>query len=613
MARFSQDSIERVKDAVDIVEVVSAYTDLKRAGQRMQGLCPFHDERSPSFSVNPVEKVYHCFGCGVGGDVFTFVEEKDGLSFADAVESMADRYGVEVEREREDPRVEEARKRRARLAEVLDRTADYYTKYLWESTEARKAREYLLARGLREETLREFGVGFAPNKWDTVVISGQRAGFTVQELVAAGLVKKGQKGGFLDHFRARIMFPIRDGRGRMQGLGGRATRKEQRAKYVNSPEGELFRKSSLLYGIERARSAIAKKGRAVVVEGYTDVIAAHQAGVEETVAVMGTAITPDQVKLLAAHTEEVVLALDADRAGREAMLRAQRVASGKRVRLRVARMPEGEDPADMLGGEGPGSTAAERFTVLIDGAVDLQAFHVGTLLDEADTNTPGGRDRGLDVVVPVLAAMGESITRDELVREVGERLGADPGLVARRMADVGKGGRPTLRLVGGRGDAEDAGAGDADGEAAPTSAPEKARTLSKHELREQWLLAMCIAAPAYGRDYVEKLRPRHLSSPAMGRVRDWLATHLDHPQEGLPRDDQEVTEIVTQLVVRSQREPASPDAMELNFLQLEMASVERGIAEAEALGGNPPVDLQRARATLTERIAHHQSTVPKRR
>ena len=208
----------------------------------------------------------------------------------------------------------------------------------------------------------------------------------------------------------------------MQGFGGRATRSEQRAKYVNSPDGELFHKSRTLYAIEKARGAIAKKGRAVVVEGYTDVIAAHAAGVEETVAVMGTAITPDQVKLLAAHTGEVVLALDADRAGREAMLRAQGVAAGKKVRLRVAAMPEGEDPADMLGGEGPGSSAAERFVRLVEEAVDLSVFHVGTLLDEADLATPDGRDRALDEVVPVLKGMPDSITRDELVRDVGERL-----------------------------------------------------------------------------------------------------------------------------------------------------------------------------------------------
>ena len=245
------------------------------------------------------------------------------------------------------------------------------------------------------------------------------------------------------------MFPIRDARGRMLGLGGRATREEQRAKYVNSPEGELYRKSRTLYGIERARAAIAKAGRAVVVEGYTDVIAAHQAGVEETVAVMGTAITPEQVKLLSAHAEEVVLALDADRAGREAMLRAQRVAAGKRVRLRVVSMPEGEDPAEMLAGEAPGSSGAERFAALVDGAVDLPAFHVRTLLDEADLGSPAGRDRALDEVVPVLASMGDSITRDELVREVGEpaERGSVAGLAAAGIGGAWRGKVPRrLRL-----------------------------------------------------------------------------------------------------------------------------------------------------------------------
>jgi DNA primase len=613
MARFSSESIEQVRDAVDIAEVIAPYTELRRAGQRLQGLCPFHDERTPSFSVNPQDKLYYCFGCGEKGDVFTFLQEKEGMRFAEAVETLADRFGVEVKPESEDPRIEEARKRRARLGEVLDRTAAYYVKYLWESDEAKKAREYLLGRGLSEKSLREFEVGFAPNRWDTVVMRGQQGGFSHAELKAAGLVKKGQKGGWMDHFRARIMFPIRDGRGRMQGFGGRATRQEQRAKYVNSPDGELFHKSRLLYGIDRARPSIAKKGRAVVVEGYTDVIAAHQAGVGETVAVMGTAITPDQVKLLAAHTDEVVLALDADRAGREAMLRAQGVASGKRVRLRVAAMPEGEDPAEMLGGEGPGSTAAERFLKLVDDAVELSVFHAGTLLDDADLATPDGRDRALNEVIPVLKAMPDSITRDELMRDVGERLGADPGLVARRLAAAPR-PRPaatTVRSASGS-PGDDPSAAEASPFAGGEAGSPSPRPLSTHELREQALLAMCIAAPAYGRDYVEKLKREHLSTPAMGRVRDWLAGHLDEPTKGLPDDDAELGGIVLSLAKKAPSEPASPEAMALTFLQLEQGAIERRIAEAEALGVSAAsVELQKRRAALAERIAHYQSEAPR--
>ena len=418
-----------MRDATDIVEIVSAYTDLRRAGERFTGLCPFHEERSPSFSVDPLKKVYYCFGCEAGGDVFRFVQEKEGLGFPETVEALADRYGVEIERESEDPRAEEARKRRARLGELLERTAQFYAAYLWESKEAAKAREYLESRGLGEEVLRGFGVGYGPSAWDQVLTRGQSAGFGVPELLAAGLVQKGQKGGHYDRFRARIMFPVRDPRGRVEGFGARALRPETKPKYLNSPEGELYRKSRTLYGIDRARSAIAKVGRAVVVEGYTDVLAAHQAGIEEAVAVMGTAITPEQLKQLARYAEEVVLAMDADRAGRAAMLRAQRVAGSKKLRLRVASMPAGEDPADMLQGGG-----AERLKGLIQDAIELPEFHVRVALDEADLSSPTGRDRALDEVVPVLVGMGESISRDELARVVADRLDADPGLVMRRVA-----------------------------------------------------------------------------------------------------------------------------------------------------------------------------------
>ncbi|HEY3552425.1 MAG TPA: DNA primase, partial [Solirubrobacterales bacterium] len=321
MALISNESLERVKGAADIVEVISAHTDLRRQGARYTGLCPFHEERTPSFSVEPTEKLYHCFGCGVGGDVIKFVEEKEGVGFTEAVEMLADRYGVELEREQEDPRAEAKRQRRRRLEQLLERTAAFYASYLWESEEAGKARDYLAHRGLREEALRAFGVGYASSAWDKILVRGQQAGFSVEELRAVGLVQRGRSGGDYDRFRERIMFPIRDRRGRVLGFGGRAMRSDQGAKYVNTAETDFFHKSQILYGVDRAKAAIAKAGRAVVVEGYTDVIALHQAGVEEAVGVMGTAITPDQVAALSGMVEEVVLALDADSAGQEAMLR----------------------------------------------------------------------------------------------------------------------------------------------------------------------------------------------------------------------------------------------------------------------------------------------------
>ncbi|MEO8092154.1 MAG: DNA primase [bacterium] len=606
MARFSQHGIEQVKEAADIVEVVSAYTDLRRAGARFNGLCPFHDERTPSFSVDSREKLYHCFGCGVGGDVIKFVEEKEGLAFADAVEALADRYGVEVEREAEDPKAEEARKRRARLGEVLERTAGFYASFLWDAEEAGKAREYLASRGLGDQVLRDFGVGYAPSAWDAVLKRGQSAGFSIEELQAAGMLVRNKQGNPYDRFRTRIMFPVRDARGRVQGFGARAMRPDQKPKYLNSAEGELYRKKRTLYGIDRARAAMAKAGRAVVVEGYTDVLAAHQAGIEEAVAVMGTAITPEQVQLLASHADEVVLALDADRAGREAMLRAQRVAAGKRVRLRVAGMKAGEDPADTLAGKGAGSDAADAFRATVDAAVDLPVFHVRMLLDDADLSSPSGRDRALDEVVPVLAAMPESITREELERETAGRLDADAGLVARRVAEAGRGEGPGARpkpvtKVEARAGAEDR-AG------APTRpAPEAPRALSARERRERALLYMAIASPADGQEFLERLTAEHLSSPEVERARDWLAGHLEAPMEGLSRDDEVLVSLITDLVMRAEREPASRESMELNFLQLEHSMLEREIESAAEGGGDPSVELQRRRAALAERIAHFET------
>ncbi len=353
---------------------------------------------------------------------------------------------------------------------------------------------------------------------------------------------------------------------------------------------------------------MAKKGRAVVVEGYTDVIAAHAAGVGETVAVMGTAITPDQVKLLAAHTGEVVLALDADRAGREAMLRAQGVAAGKKVRLRVAAMPEGEDPADMLGGEGPGSSRGGEVRAAGGGGGGSVGLPRGDAPGRCGSGYSGrarsgaGRgcagaegDGGFDYARRADARGWREAGRRSRVGGAAAGRGAEGSAAGCRF--------PNPRSAGG-------------GEESPfvpsdsgTGAP---RALSTQERREAGLLQMCIAAPAYGRDYIEKLKKEHLSTPTMARVRDWLAAHLDEPVKGLPEDDAELSQIVRRLAERAADEPASPEAMELNFLQLEQGAIERRIAEAAAAGATEAsVELQKRRSALTEKIAHHQSTTPK--
>jgi len=586
VALISTESLERVKQAVDIVEVISAHTDLRRQGTRWVGLCPFHEERTPSFSVDAAEKLYHCFGCGVGGDTIKFVEEKEGLGFAEAVELLAERYGVELEREREDPRAEAKRQQRRRLSELLDRTAGFYASYLWDSDEAAKAREYLAERGLGEEILRAFAVGYAPSAWDKVLLRGQRAGFKVEELRGVGLVQRGRGGGEYDRFRSRIMFPIRDRRGRTLGFGGRAMRSDQGAKYVNTAETDFFHKSNMLYGIDLAKAAIAKAGRAVVVEGYTDVLALHQAGIEEAVGVMGTAITEEQVASLSGMVDEVVLALDADSAGQEAMLRAQRVAGDRKMRLRVAAMPPGEDPAEMMAAEG----GAERFRALLDGALELTAFQVGLVIGRTDSSVPAERDRALDAeIAPILAGMGEGASRDDLVRQVAEKFDMEPAMVMGKVVAA----RP---VTGGR--AVAAGRGDS----AP--APRRTAELTSRERRERALLAMCIALPEQGKGYLERLTGEHLS-PGGSRAAAWLREHPDDPASDLPREDSELSGLIAELVILAHDEPASPEAMELNFLLLDQRRIEAEIAAAgERNDYERRAALSRERAALVQRIAH---------
>jgi len=587
MALISTESLDRLKQTADIVEVISAHTDLRRQGARWVGLCPFHEERTPSFSVDAQEKLYHCFGCGVGGDVIKFVEEKEGLGFSEAVEVLADRYGVELEREQEDPRAEARRQHRRRLEQLLDRTASFYSSYLWESKEAAKAREYLAERGLAEATLRDFGVGFAPSAWDKVLVAGQRAGFSVEELHGVGLVQRGRGGGEYDRFRSRIMFPIRDRRGRTLGFGGRAMRTDQGAKYVNTAETDFFHKSDLLYGVDRAKAAIAKAARAVVVEGYTDVLALHQAGVEEAVGVMGTAITGEQVAALSGMVEEVVLALDADSAGQEAMLRAQRVAAGRKMRLRVAAMPAGEDPAEMMAVEG----GAERFRALVEEAEELSSFQVGLVLGRTDVGSPAERDRALAEVAPILAGLGESASRDELVRRVAERLDFEPAMVMGRV----------VAATPASGGPERAAPTAAPGRQAPP--PRRAAELTSRERRERALLAMCIALPEEGSGYLERLTEAHLS-PSGAQAVAWLREHPGDPASNLPQDD-ELSGLLTELVMLSRSEPASLEAMQLNFLLLEQRRLEDEIAAAaERDDYQHRATLSRERAALVERIAH---------
>ncbi len=630
MARYTPESKDRVRDAIDMIELVSARTELRRAGpSSYEGLCPFHDERTPSFGIDPGKKVYYCFGCQASGDVFTFVQETEGVDFKGALELLADRCGIELEREQEDAREADRRRRRERLLALLARTAAYYERYLWESTEARRAREYLEGRGLREEVLREFRVGYAPSAWDSVLLASRRGGFSEAELYTTGLAQRSQENGRpYDRFRGRIMFPLADVRGRVLGFGARAMREEQRPKYLNTSDNDIYHKGLHLYGADLARAHAARAGEVVLCEGYTDVIALRQAGLLNTVGLMGTALTGEQVGELARMAQTVLLALDADSAGQEAMLRAARLAARRRLELRVVTLPGGTDPAELVQREG-----SEAVKSAVAESVPFVRFRVERVLAAGDHSSPEGRDRMIEELRPVFATLPPSAMRMELTRTVAGRLELPESLAETLLAtttaagatardsasETARGGgrgygagstavgnrAPGDRASGARpaaGGEPQIGAPGGEGEVAGrgAAAARVARTLSRREETERTFLALCIASPDDGALALEALDPdEHFTSERLRRAAAHLrAGRLAEPMAGIDEQDPQLTGVLAELVVQAGREFPVPAMLEVQRMQLELARLDRRIRGASAEGSGEVTELAHRRAEV---------------
>jgi DNA primase len=420
VARIADSSVEAVKAAADIVEVISGRTQLRRSGARFTGLCPFHDERTPSFSVSPEKGLYYCFGCSAAGDAVSFVEETEGVDFVGAIEWLAQRFNVPLEYEQASPEQDAKRRRRDRLYAVLDAAASFYERYLWESQAGADARAYLASRGLGEDVCREYRLGLAARAATLARKAAERA-FTRQELTGAGLVNR--RGN--DYFQGRLLFPIADARGRVVGFQARKLREDDplQAKYVNSPEGELFRKGDLLYGLDRARTAIAREERALIVEGNTDVLALRQAELGPVVASMGTALTERQLKELSRLTRKLYLCFDADAAGEAATLRGMDLAAAQGFDVRVVALPPGTDPAD----------AAEGFDERLAKAESYVLYRVRLELERAPD-----RQEAFVHAREILSRFEDSPERQQALRLVADRLDlpreTQAGLVPRRGA-----------------------------------------------------------------------------------------------------------------------------------------------------------------------------------
>jgi DNA primase len=605
MARYTPDSRDRVRDAIDFVDLVSTRTELRRAGPRSyEGLCPFHDERTPSFSVEPVEKVYYCFGCQASGDVFTFVQETEGVDFKGAMELLADRAGIELQLEKEDPQEAKLRARRERLLDLLSRTSSYYERYLWDSSEAAHARSYMEQRGLGEEILKAFRVGYAPSAWDRVLLASRRGGFSEAELYETGLAQRSQeRRGLYDRFRARIMFPLADLRGRVLGFGARAMREGQRPKYLNTSDNDVYHKGRHLYGADRARGHAAKAGEVIVCEGYTDVIALHQAGFQNAVGLMGTALTDEQVGELGRMAQTVLLALDADSAGQEAMLKASRLAARRKLELRVVELPAGTDPAELVQSGG-----AQAIQQAVGGAVPFVRFRVERVLASGDDSSPEGRDRMIADLRPVFATLPPSAMRMDLTRMVSGRLGLSEGLAETLLASTGAPSQARERsgATGTIPHGRSTGAGAAVGGRAATDASSRAgRVLSGREDTERAFLALCIAAPEHGQAALDEVELDSVfTSEVLRRAAGHLkAGHLEEPLRDVADEDRELVGLLAELTVEAGRwtvpdRRTKPAMLEVQQLQLQLASIERQIHTARAQGAGEVSDLARLRGDV---------------
>jgi DNA primase catalytic core len=542
MARIKDASVEAVKAASDIVALVEGYTRLRKSGSRYVGLCPFHQEKTPSFGVSPDRGTFKCFGCGEGGDAITFVEKHENLDFVGAIEWLADRFGVQLEYEETSPEQDRLRKRRERLFQLLDRAATFYERHLWESESGAFARDYLAKRGLGEEVCREFRLGLA-TEGAALARAATSQDFTRDELAGAGLVNR--RGN--DYFSRRLLFPLADARGRVRGFQARKLYDDDplQAKYVNSPEGDLFRKGDLLYGLDLARAAIAKQDRAVIVEGNPDAIALRQAGFEPVVAAMGTALTEQHLRELARLTKSLALCFDADAAGQDATVRGMELAARQGFDIRIVSLPPGTDPAD----------DPEGFESRLATANGYLRHRV-----EAEWERDPDRQRYFKRVEEILSAARDSPDRQEAWRFANDKLGLTVPIRTARTTSV-------------------------------EQPAESVKVLDAEQGRERRALAGVVANPSLT-SLLGELTPEHFDVELHRRVREQLLEPGDA--------DRELVGVLAELDALAAEESIDEATAKELLLRLRERGIRRELARSDDLERTR--ELQAALAKIREAV-----------
>ncbi|MDB5083885.1 MAG: primase [Bacilli bacterium] len=412
MTRISEEVVDQVRGHFDIVDVISEYVQLKRSGRTYMGLCPFHSEKSPSFSVSRDKQFFHCFGCGEGGDILSFVMKAEGLTFVETLEQLASRAGIALpDRSVSDEESEENRERRQMLA-MYELAGKFYHHLLLNHQAGREARAYLTGRGIEHATMDLFQLGFSPGQGDVLVSFLERRGFKGDAIERAGLGTN-RKGRMFDKFRGRVMFPIQDGQGRIIAFGGRIMGAGE-PKYLNSPETLLYQKGRNLYNLHRARPQIRGSGQAILCEGYLDVIVAYQSGISNVVAALGTALTPDQARVLGRNAEELILLYDGDQAGQRAALRSIEVIRESGGRCKIVVLPDKLDPDEFI--RSRGVEAFKRMTS--SAAVSDTRFKIQKIREESQLSSPEGQARFLQLAVQEISQLSSVIEQETYLKEL---------------------------------------------------------------------------------------------------------------------------------------------------------------------------------------------------
>ena len=611
---ISPETRERIRAASDIVEIIGGYIPLKKAGMNFTALCPFHKEKTPSFNVNPHKQIFHCFGCGKGGDVFRFVMEYESIGFMDALRRLAERAKIPLEYD-QNPAAEQSRHLKDQLLQIHEAITQRWQNALANEAGGQVARDYLLKRGVPDEAVKLFRLGAAPEVWDDTVNWARSKGYDLELMEKAGLVvRKEGSDHYYDRFRGRLIFPICDEQGRVVGFSGRILSSEEKtAKYVNSPETAIFTKSKLFFGLHKSKRALLDIGAAVVCEGQLDLIACFMAGVENVVAPLGTAFTESHARILKRYVEEAIMCFDSDEAGQKAAVRSldHLIASG--LAVRVAMVPPPDDPDSFIKTHG-----GEAFRALIAGAEDFFDYYLNRLCRQHDVNSDKGRLAILREMTEAVRKTGSAVLEDKYAQKTALRLGVSPEAVRKEFQKIGK------EIAKARPPA-----------AQPLATPEVGGTEADHEDinfealeiappsdKEFWLLKLLLRHDELAPVAAQFLDPGWLPHPQVrGIVERRLAAHTDGSwtslgallsdcdgpsqmliteavaeERKLPNLDQQLTDTILRLrneyldrqiavITQQAAQPGIPDEKKLELLQARQGLRESKRAALAPIGG----------------------------